>query len=530
MWGRGWMAALALALFGSRVEAAEPDATALAATVRESLAAWRVPGVAVAVVRPNRIVLLDGFGVRQEGTDPPVTPDTVFPLASCTKAFTTTLLAVLADEGKLSWDDPVRRHLPDFHLSDPLADRDVNLLDLVTHRTGLGSHDLLWYRASWNMDEMVHRAGKLPLSRPFRTGFEYQSVMVTAAGLAAARAGGAPWDVLVRSRLTDPLEMKSVAFTTAAALRNPDHAVGHRRDAMGKIAPVPWYVNPEPNPAGSVNASARDLSHWLMFQLGDGRWHDRRLVSTAGLEWTHTPVVVLPTGGEVAKLHAETTLMAYAPGWVVQDYRGHHLISHAGLIDGFRAHLTLLPKDGWGIAILANRHGTRLNLALSNKLVDRLLGLPPRDWDGAIGEVVRRDEAAQEAAWQRRGAAAGAEHPTGRAPHGTGRYIRGCGLRSGRSDSERWQTHLFVERLSSGTGTLPLRDVHPSRRRSRRPAADIHSGPRRQIGELPDGVRHHVRPGEIGGQPTNWKNNSSTSSWPCWRRRSASVPQAATRP
>lgn len=370
---------------------AEPTAEDLAAAVRRSQQVWQVPGVAVAVVRGDRVVLLDGFGVTEIGRGRRVDADTLFPLASCTKGFTCTLLAQLADDGKLSWDDPVRRHLPDFHLSGPLADGDVRLRDLVTHRTGVGSHDLLWYRAKWNLEGMVRRVGKLPLERPFRTHFEYQSVMVTAAGLAAATAGGAPWADLVRRRITDPLEMTSVTFTTAEALKNPNRATGHRPDRTGHLIAVPWYDNPEPNPAGSLSASARDLSHWLTFQLGDGRYQGRRLLSAEALAETHTPQQVIPFG-PVAALHSESHLTSYALGWVVQDYRGHELVSHAGIIDGFRAHLTLLPKDGWGIAVLANVHATRLNLALSNTLVDLILGLPPRDWDQHIRELVRQDE------------------------------------------------------------------------------------------------------------------------------------------
>ena len=138
-----------------------------------------------------------------EGDDP-VTADTLFPIASCTKSFTTTALALLADEGKLAFDDPVRKHVPFFHLGDALADREVTLRDLVCHRTGLGPHEMLWYRAPWPAEETVRRAGRLPLDRPFRSAFQYQSTMFTVAGFAAAKTGEADWDELVRRRLLQP--------------------------------------------------------------------------------------------------------------------------------------------------------------------------------------------------------------------------------------------------------------------------------------------------------------------------------------
>ena len=150
------------------------------------------------MVRNGEVRYLKGHGLCEAGSDRPVTPDTVFPLASCTKAFTTTVMAMLVDEGKMAWDDPVRKHLDWFHLSDPLADRDVTLRDLVTHRTGVRSHDMLWYRSPLKQEEIVRRVGLLPLDRPFRTTFQYQSTMFTAAGLAAGWPRLALWADLVR--------------------------------------------------------------------------------------------------------------------------------------------------------------------------------------------------------------------------------------------------------------------------------------------------------------------------------------------
>jgi CubicO group peptidase (beta-lactamase class C family) len=360
--------------------------------VADALRAWEVPGTIVVVVRRDRVMYIKGTGVREAGRSTPMTPDTVFPLASCSKGFTTTLVAMLASDGKLSWDDPVRKHLPDFLLTDPHSDALVTLRDLACHRTGLASHDLLWYRAAWGPEEMVRRAGRLPADYPFRSGFQYQSLMFTATGLAAGRAGGEPWDVLLRKRIFEPLGMKSAGCTSAEAMKLADRATGHRPDRDGKIRPVEWYPQPEPNPAGSVHASGRDLAAWLRFQLGDGTFEGTRLVKAADLSETHTPQVVLPMDADAKALHPDTVQMSYTLGWVVQDYRGHLEVSHAGLIDGFRVHLTLLPDDGWGIAVLCNRHATRMNLALNNRLVDEVLGLPPRDWNKNHLAVVRKSE------------------------------------------------------------------------------------------------------------------------------------------
>jgi CubicO group peptidase (beta-lactamase class C family) len=372
-----------------------PDPAALDTILREALRAWKVPGAAVAVVQRGRVVYLKGFGVRELGGDRRVTPDTLFALASCTKAFTTTALALLVDEGKLAWDDPVRKHVPFFRLADPVADAAVTLRDLVSHRTGVGSHDLLWYRSPWTQDELIRRIGRVKPSKPFRTAYQYQSVMVMAAGRAVETASGERWDQFVRRRLLGPLGMTGACFTTAEVLRSPDHASPHRQTSAGKVEVIPWYPMPRPDPAGSLCASVRDLSQWVLFQLGDGTFRGKRLVSARNLAETHAPQTIMHLEGSGRAFQPHTIQMSYAMGWVVQDYRGHLLVSHGGAIDGFRAHITLAPNDQLGIVLLNNLQGTQLNLAVSNSIVDLLLDLGTTDWNTYMLDVVKKEEAAK---------------------------------------------------------------------------------------------------------------------------------------
>lgn len=379
-------------LLAPPLAAQPPTPDALDEVLRDALDAWNVPGVAVAVVHNDKVVYLKGFGVRKLGGKEPVTPDTVFPIASCTKTFTTLAMAMLVDEGKLAWDDPVRKHLDYFRLGDPLADAQVTLRDLVCHRTGLASRDELWYRAPWSLEERIRKAGKLPLDRSFRSAFQYQTTLFGAAGVAAGRAGGGTWEELVRRRVVEPLGMKSVTFTTGPALKAADHAAGHRKRRGGRVEPIDWYPIDEPDPAGSMNASVRDLSRFLRLQLG-GTWQGRRLVSAEELAETHTPQVPIRLAGFARALNPDTLQLSYGMGWVVQDHRGHLLVMHGGAIDGFRAHLTLVPHARLGIALLNNRHQTYMNLAVSHRLVDMFLGLPPRDWNGYLKEVLKADEA-----------------------------------------------------------------------------------------------------------------------------------------
>jgi CubicO group peptidase (beta-lactamase class C family) len=371
-----------------------PDATTVDAVIRDAMKAWGVPGAAVVIVRDDKVVYLQGHGVRSSTSDKAVTPDTVFPLASCTKAFTTALMAMLVDDGKLKWDDPVRKHLDWFRLGDALADRDVTLRDLVTHRTGLRPHDFLWYRAPWSLEESVRRAGRLPLDKPFRGDFQYQSTMFVAAGLAAGSAGKSTWADLVQTRLLDPLEMKNASLTTTAAEKTSDRASGHRRGADGKPEVVSWYPQETPDPAGSLNASARDLGNWLRFQLAEGSYNSKRLVSAESLRETHTPQFALRVEGTHREMNPETNLMSYGMGWLIQDYRGRKLVSHAGAIDGFRATVMMVPDDRLGVAILCNLEQTRMTLALGNTLLDMYLGAPKKDWNAHYLTLLKKDQAA----------------------------------------------------------------------------------------------------------------------------------------
>ncbi|HEX5270075.1 MAG TPA: serine hydrolase [Gemmataceae bacterium] len=401
-----WLSALpALLLLAAPVGAAvppKPDPAAVDAAVRDALKAWGVPGAAVAVVRDGEVVYLKGHGVREAGRDRPVTPDTVFPLASCTKAFTTAVMGMLVDDGKLSWDDPVRKHLDWFHLSDPLADRDVTLRDLVTHRTGLRGHDMLWYRSPYAQEQVIRRLALLPLDRPFRTTFQYQSTMFTAAGLAAGAAAKSTWADLVRTRLLVPLDMTGASLTTTEAEKAPDRAMPHRPGPDGRPQVISWYPQETPDAAGSLNASARDLTGWLMFQLDEGRYKGNRLVSAEALRETHTPQIVLRADGINRDLNPETNLSSYGMAWRIQDYRGTLMLSHAGAIDGFRAEIILLPKERIGIALLCNLNQSRINLALGNTLADLFLGLPRKDWDGYFLGVVKKEQAASRQSFVKR--------------------------------------------------------------------------------------------------------------------------------
>ncbi len=411
-----------------------PDAFAkdLDAVVADARKTFGVPGVAVVVVRDGKVIHLKGYGDRSLAAGPakaePVSPDTLFPLASCTKAFTSAAIAALVDDGKMDWDDHVRKHLPTFRLSDEAADKLVSVRDLLCHRSGIGPHDLLWYHAPWDLDEAVRRIPLLPLTLPFRGGYQYSSVTVLAAGKAAENRSGSGWDELVTDRLTKPLGMKAVAFTTKRAKEFPDRAGGHRATADGKgVEPMPEFDMTEPNPAGSMFVTPRDYARWLLFHLNDGKVGTEQVVSAKQLGETKQPHTPIRLEGAARRQHPGVRQMTYAMGWVVYEYRGELVVAHGGLIDGFRVLTVLLPEHKAGFAVFANRHQTKLNLAVGNAITDRLTGKAgdrPTDWNSEFRKIDEQEAADKKADREARAKARKPdESPTRPANEVIGKYV-----------------------------------------------------------------------------------------------------------
>jgi len=376
----------------------EPDVASLVETARK---AWDVPGIAVAVVRQDQTLYLAGHGVREAGKADPVTEHTTFQIASTTKAFTTTALAMLVDEGKLKWDDPVRLHLENFRLADPHADALVSIRDLVTHRTGLPRHDLLWVRTGSTREELIRKMAYAKPAAPFRSLYQYQNLMFLSAGEAAGKASGLGWDDFIRQRIFVPLGMKDSETAYAAMMQGRDRAMPHVKSKVN-----PWGNYDNIGGAGSIASSAHDMARWLRLQLNGGVFEGQRLVSELQLAETHAPQMVNRLVSPAKELQPDYTQTTYAMGWTINHYRGEMLVMHSGVLNGFRALVTMVPRLKLGFVILANQNGTNLNEALTNTLLDEYLQLPKsRDWNAHMLGVVKQNEAKALADKQQRDAA-----------------------------------------------------------------------------------------------------------------------------
>jgi CubicO group peptidase (beta-lactamase class C family) len=355
--------------------------------VRDTIEAWHLPGLAIVVVQNDRVIFIKGYGIKEAGKTDPITTDTLFELGSTTKAFTATALAMLADEKKLSWDDPVRNYVPDFHISDNCTDSLITLRDIASHRSGVARHDELWDDSDFGRDELIRRIGMMKVWKPIRAGYQYNNLMFVTAGEAAASAAKMPWEQLIRTRIFAPLGMTEsrIAF---ADWPKSDHATGHRWNSKNGFAAIQPMRNYDAiAPAGTIKSSAHDMAQWLRFQLAGGAIDGKRLLSLSGIEETHAPQTIIPIGPATRQLYPDSNFQTYALGWNASDYHGELLVSHGGALNGFRSNVALLPKRNLGIAILENvGRGTAL-AALRNTIIDQFLGATARDWNSELLDV-----------------------------------------------------------------------------------------------------------------------------------------------
>lgn len=362
------------------------DPTAVDRLVQDTMARWKVPAMSVAIVENDRVVYLKGFNA---------TPDTLFQIGSCTKAFTTTAMAMLVDEKKMSWDDPVRKYLEYFHLSDPCADSMVTLRDIVSHRTGLSRHDEIWDFTAQTREQVIRDMAFVKLTKPLRSAYQYNNIMFMTAGETVASAAKMPWGDFVKTRIFDPLGMTETAISEADWLRS-NHVIGYRWDpAHGAVVPESMQPYESLAPAGDIKSSARDMAQWIRFQLGDGTIDGKKLVSPEALGETRTPQMLLQNDETTRGENPETSINTYAMGWRVQDYRGALLVSHGGALNGFRTQVDLLPKQKAGLVVLANIGRGYAVIALRNALLDMLLSAPATDWNAyylALDAKSRADE------------------------------------------------------------------------------------------------------------------------------------------
>ncbi len=397
-------------LISSSVHAQDDPLRGLDAYIRRGMADWQVPGLAIAIVKDDSVVFLKGYGVREVGKDAPVDEQTIFALSSNTKAFTAAAVGLLVDEGKVSWDDPVIKHLPWFQLPDPWVTREVTLRDLLSHRVAddIGSWaGVLWAYTSFGRDEVLRRLRYLePGKRRFRSRFVYCNECYLTAGEVVAVVSGMSYEDFVTSRILHPLGMTSATTTVHdlwdAAHLAPclwcelhDRPVGFENARIENIVmphvpgeggprPIAWRVVDNSAPAGSINASVEDAAKWVRFQLGKGVYEGERLVSAAVVDEMHKGHIIRPPAGWSRGGPGFGDFWAAGFGWFLTEYRGRKTVMHGGGIIGFGSFIAMMPEEHLGVVVLTNSRANLLPWALPFRVFDAYLGAPERDWSGEL--------------------------------------------------------------------------------------------------------------------------------------------------
>ncbi|MBN1224711.1 MAG: serine hydrolase [Candidatus Aminicenantes bacterium] len=358
--------------------------------VKKLMDEWKVPGIAVTIVKDGKIIYAEGFGYRDVARKLPVTPKTLFAIGSTSKAFTATGMGILVDQGKLDWDKPVREYLPTFKLKDPFATDGMTPRDLVCHRSGLPRHDFAWINSSWSREELFHAMRYLEPSQPFRTAWQYQNFMFMTAGYLAGHIAGTTWEDFTRKNIFEPLGMKDSNFSVEDLKKSPDYSLPYS-EIKEAVVEIPFRNIDAIGPAGSINSNITDMAQWLMLNLNKGKYGDKQVISEASLKEIHSPQMIM--GRSIPE--KELFYSMYGMGWMITAYRGHLYISHGGGIDGFITQVALLPKENAGMVILSNFSGNNpLPSIIAYNIADRILGTAPVDWYGRIKK--QQEEAEKE--------------------------------------------------------------------------------------------------------------------------------------
>jgi CubicO group peptidase (beta-lactamase class C family) len=381
---------LSLTAVGATIEGPVPTDAALAGVdelVREIMAEWRVPGVAVAIVHGGDVVFSRGYGVRHPDTGAPVTSGTLFPIASLTKSFTSYGAAVLVDEGRLSLDEPVREYVRGFGVSDAAGTLEITMRDLLSHRSGIGFHDFLAEDRGLTREELIQRLPHLPAAAPLRTRWLYSNLGYGVAAHVIEAVAGEPWESFMRERIFRPLGMARTHLGSGPP-DDPEVARAVVWQGGRYVTIDPVDPSPARAPAGGIYSTADDMARWMIVHLSGDTVEGAGAVSPETLLELHRLTMPETT---IFRPDPDFSMLGYGLGWFVHRYRGEPLLTHGGNNWGYSATLGLLPERGLGVVVLSNQDSSQSVFAIMRAIVDRFLGAPERPWSSELVEGYRQN-------------------------------------------------------------------------------------------------------------------------------------------
>jgi len=346
--------------------------------VERSLGEWQIPGAAVLVVKDGRVVVSKGFGILETGKPEKVDENTLFMIASNTKAFTGTALAMLDVEGKCSLDDRVQQYLPGFTMKDPWVAQQVTLTDVMSHRLGMETFqgDFMYWESDLSSKDVMEKFGKLTPMYDFRAKWGYCNAGFLVAGECLEKIEGISWEQFIRERIVKPLEMNRTLVMTAEIDQAANLASAHTM-VDGQLQVIPHCKIDNIAPAASITSSVNDLSHWLIALLDSGKYNGKQVIPFMAIKKAQSPKSIIRPGRHPFNA---SHYSLYGLGWDLRDYEGREIVSHTGGVDGFVTSVSLMPEEDLGIVVLTNTDHNGFYEALKWEIIDAYLGLPYRNY------------------------------------------------------------------------------------------------------------------------------------------------------
>jgi len=377
---------LLLALLSSVFGISQPINSASVDTLVEKvMKSFNVPGIAVGIVKDGKIIHSKGYGQRSLKTQLPVTSNTLFGIASNSKAFTAAALGILVEQGKIKWEDHVRDYIPEFKLYDPYVTEHFTIKDLLTHRSGmgLGAGDLMFFPDSsdFSLKDIIHNLRYLPQVSEFRTKYDYDNNLYIVAGEVIARVSGQSWDDFVEQNIFFPLGMKLSAASFERLSSFQDVIDGHA-PVNGEVKVIPRNTLRVGHAAGGIYSSINDLSKWLICLMNKGvSVEGKRILSETTVKEMWTPQTIIPVYNPgIYNVH----FSSYGLGFFLSDVKGKLQATHTGGLEGMVTQITMLPELNLGIIVLTNQQEGAAFTAITNTIKDTYLGITGINWHSRL--------------------------------------------------------------------------------------------------------------------------------------------------
>ena len=375
------------------VSADDPRFAGLDTAFQRVLKTWHVAGFSVAVVEKNKVIYAKGFGYRDVADKLPVTPNTLFAIGSCSKAFTASLIGKLQQDGKLDIDKPVNIYLPELKFYNDAMTNTITLRDMMSHRTGLPRHDLSWYFFNtMSTDSLVSRIQYMEPTFGVRQKWQYNNFMFASQGALVAKLTGKSWADNVKEKFFIPLGMTRTNASIPEMEKTEDISIGYGLKKDTIIKKLEYYHINGMAPAGAINSSANDMAKWVITWINKGKYEGKEIIPEKFRDDAISSQSIID-GALPGKDRPGLYFSNYGFGWFLSSYNGHYRVEHGGNIDGFSASTSFYPADSLGIVVLSNQDGSSVPAIVRNIISDRILNLKYFDWDSTLKSEADKAEA-----------------------------------------------------------------------------------------------------------------------------------------